>query len=66
MPGKTPMWGNPTREREISYYSASGKYITTNNNTFPAKRKTTYNTKIVPHKSCLENRATVRTTVWIC
>jgi hypothetical protein len=26
MPGKTPMWGNPTREREI-YYSASGKYI---------------------------------------
>ena len=26
MLGKTPMWGNPTREREI-YYSASGKYI---------------------------------------
>jgi hypothetical protein len=26
MPGKTPMWGNPTREREI-YYSASGKHI---------------------------------------
>jgi hypothetical protein len=30
MPGKTPMWGNPMREREREreiYYSASGKYI---------------------------------------
>jgi hypothetical protein len=27
MPGKTPMWGNPMRERERFYYSVSGKYI---------------------------------------
>jgi hypothetical protein len=28
MTGKTPMWGNPMREREI-YYSSLGKYIST-------------------------------------
>jgi hypothetical protein len=39
MPGKTPMWGNPReRERERSYYSASGKYITTTKSQFPAKK----------------------------
>jgi len=40
MSGKTPMWGNPTRERERerSYYSASGKYITAAKSQFPTKK----------------------------
>jgi hypothetical protein len=37
MSGKTPMWGNPMREREI-YYSASGKYILAAKNTISNKR----------------------------
>jgi hypothetical protein len=53
MPGKTPMWGNPMREREILLFSFR-KVHNNNNNTFPAKRKTTYNTKTVPHKSALK------------
>jgi hypothetical protein len=53
MPGKTPMWGNPMREREI-YYSASGKYISAAITQFPAKRKTTYNTKNCPKNFCLD------------
>jgi hypothetical protein len=38
MPGKTPMWGNPMREREILFI-ASGKYITTTYSQLSAKRK---------------------------
>jgi hypothetical protein len=37
MPGKTPMWGNPMREREI-YYSTLGKYISTTINISSNKR----------------------------
>jgi hypothetical protein len=37
MPGKTPMWGNPMREREI-YYSASRKYILAAINISSSKR----------------------------
>jgi hypothetical protein len=29
MPGKTPMWGNPTRERDRDIIQLSGKYIAT-------------------------------------
>jgi len=45
MPGKTPMWGNPMRER--SYYYASGKYKTAANPHFQP-RKILHNTKFVP------------------
>jgi hypothetical protein len=48
MPGKTPMWGNSTREREI-YYSASGKYISATKQHFQP-RKIPHNTKSVPQK----------------
>jgi hypothetical protein len=44
------MWGNPTRERERSYYYASGKYKTTTNLHFQP-RKIPHSTKSVPHKS---------------
>jgi hypothetical protein len=56
MPWKTPMWGNPMRERERererSYYYASRKYKTT---TKPhlQPRKIPHSTKSVPHKSAL-------------
>jgi hypothetical protein len=49
MLGKTPMWGNPTREREI-YYSASGKYISATKQHFQP-RKIPHSTKSVPQKS---------------
>jgi hypothetical protein len=49
MPGKTPMWGNPTRERKI-YYSASGKYISAAKQHFQL-RKIPHSTKSVPQKS---------------
>jgi hypothetical protein len=44
------MWGNPMRERERYYYSASGKYKTTTNTHFE-RRKILHNTKIVPLNS---------------
>jgi hypothetical protein len=40
MPGKTPMWGNPMRERDLLF--SFRKVHNSSNNTFPAKRKTTY------------------------
>jgi hypothetical protein len=49
MPGKTPMWGNPTTEREI-YYSTLGKYIPAAKSHFQP-REITYNTQTVPPKS---------------
>jgi len=55
MPGKTPIWGNPMRERERerSYYSVSRKYISAVITQFPAKRKTTYSTqKFLPRFPC--------------
>jgi hypothetical protein len=47
------MWGNPMREREILLFSFR-KVHSKNNNTFPSKRKTTYNTKTIPHKFALK------------
>jgi hypothetical protein len=44
------MWGNPTRERERDYYSASGKYKTTTKPHFQP-RKIPHSTKFVTHKS---------------
>jgi hypothetical protein len=56
MPGKTPMWGNPTRDRERSYYSASRKYITTTKSHFQP-REIPHSTKrspnnFLPWKTC--------------
>jgi hypothetical protein len=53
MPGKTPMWENPMRERYILLFSFR-KVHKNNNNTFPSKRKTTCNTKTIPHKYALK------------
>jgi hypothetical protein len=50
MPGKTPMWGNPMREREI-YYSASGKYISAATIHIPAREIHLQHTKTVPTNS---------------
>ena len=67
MPGKTPMWGNPTREREREiYYSTSGKYISAAAIQFPAREKYLTAPKTVP-KFCLDFRAQkIRTAVRIC
>jgi hypothetical protein len=54
MPGKTPMWGNPTREREI-YYSAFRKVQYNNKYTFPAKENTSQPQKNSPKNYALEN-----------
>jgi hypothetical protein len=48
------MWGNPMRERERSYYSASKKYISATNSQFPAKRKYLTTTKLSPTNSALK------------
>jgi hypothetical protein len=53
MPGKTPRWGDPMRERERSYYSASGKYISAAITQFPTKRKIPHNTKTVPKSASI-------------
>jgi hypothetical protein len=53
MSGKTPMWGNLMRERKRSYYSASGKYITTTITEFPAKRKIPHSNKTVPKSASI-------------
>jgi hypothetical protein len=53
MPRKTTMWGNPTREREIFYYSSLGKYISTTNSQFPIP----HNTKTIPDNFFLEIHA---------
>jgi hypothetical protein len=57
MSGKTPMWGNPMRERERererSYYSASRKYISAAITQFPTKRNIPHSTKVIP-KICLD------------
>jgi hypothetical protein len=46
--------GKPNeRERERSYYSASGKYITTTITEFPAKRKIPHSTKTVPKSASI-------------
>jgi hypothetical protein len=54
MPGKTPMWGDPMREREI--YIASGKYISAVAIQFPAREKYLTTPKTVP-TFCLGKRA---------
>jgi hypothetical protein len=61
MPGKTPMWGNPTREREILFI-ASGKYITVAYSQLSAKKKYFTETN-VPENLCLEKCAQIRTVV---
>jgi hypothetical protein len=53
-PGKTPMWGNPKREREILL--ASGKIYQQQDYIY-SQEKTTYSTQTVPPKICLEKRA---------
>ena len=62
MPGKTPMWGNPKREREILL--ALGKIYQQPQYIFQLREKplTTQNNR---PQICLEIRATVRTTVRI-
>jgi hypothetical protein len=62
MPGKTPMWGNPTRERERYYYSASGKYSTATKSHFQP-REIPHSHKNSPKIFCLGKRAQVRTAV---
>jgi hypothetical protein len=54
MPGKTPIWGNPMRERERSYYYALGKYISATNSQFPAKKKYLTTTNLSPQNSALK------------
>jgi hypothetical protein len=44
MPGKTPMWGNPIRERSFISFR---KVVSVENNK-TQKKKTTYNQKIAP------------------
>jgi hypothetical protein len=63
MQGKIPMWGNPMREREREiYYYASGKFRTSSITLFSQEKYLLQN-KNSPLQICLENRATVRTTV---
>ena len=51
MPGKTPMWGNPKREREILL--APGKIYQQLQYSFQP-RETTYSTKLSHHKTALK------------
>jgi hypothetical protein len=55
MRGKTPRWGNPTREREILLFSFR-KVQNNNKYTFPAKENTSQHQNS-PTKFCLDFRA---------
>jgi hypothetical protein len=59
MPGKTPMWGNPMRERERErdlLFSFRKVHISNNKYNFQ-QEKSTYNTLKQPPKFCLEKCA---------
>jgi hypothetical protein len=57
------MWGNPKeRERERSYYSASGKYISAAKSQFPGREIQLQHTKNSP-KNLPRNLCQVRTIV---
>jgi hypothetical protein len=52
MPRKTPMWGNPMRERDFVSFR---KDISTTTIQFPAREIHLQHTKIAPKYSALEN-----------
>jgi hypothetical protein len=52
MPGKTPMWGNPMRERERDLLFSFRKVHISNKTTFPAKENTSQH-QIYPIEICL-------------
>jgi hypothetical protein len=69
MSGKTPMWGNPTRERERERERERDLIIMLQESTLQQHtdniqpRKIPHSNKFVPQNLCLENRAQICTVV---
>jgi hypothetical protein len=57
MPGKTPMWGNPEREREIYLLFSFRKVHISNNNTISSQEKNHLQHPKCPKNFYLEIRA---------